>query len=87
LQSDIITDLQLHGWVVNKVIKSNNSGWPDVEAFRRKVAIFIETKRESQKAKPLQLYRHRLLKEQGFLVFTIDTWEEYLLVKHLHFKK
>lgn len=86
LQSKIISDLELCGWEVNKVMKSNKNGWPDVEAFKNKMTIFIETKSEGKDAKPLQKYQHRKLRDQGFLVFVIDTWEEYLLIKFLHLK-
>lgn len=86
LQAKIIENLELSGWEVNKVIKSNKSGWPDVEAFRNKVTVFIETKTTGKEAKKLQLYRHRRLRAQGFLVFVIDTWEDYILIKHLHLK-
>lgn len=87
LQAKIIADLELYGWEVNKVIKSNKSGWPDVEAFKNKVTVFIETKTTGKGAKKLQLYRHRKLRAQGFMVFVIDTWEEYLLIKFLHLKQ
>lgn len=86
LQAKIIENLELSGWEVNKVIKSNKSGWPDVEAFRNKVTVFIETKTTGKEAKKLQLYRHRRLRAQGFLVFVVDTWEDYILIKHLHLK-
>lgn len=81
LQSKIINDLEISGWEVNKVMKSNKAGWPDIEAFRWKVTIFIETKSEGKKARPLQLYIHRKLIKQGFQVFVIDSWDEYLQVK------
>jgi Holliday junction resolvase len=87
LQAKIIENLELSGWEVNKVIKSNKSGWPDVEAFKNKVTVFIETKTTGKEAKKLQLYRHRKLKAQGFMVFVIDTWEEFILIKHLHLKQ
>lgn len=81
LQRKIIQDLELSGWEVNKVMKSNKAGWPDVEAFRNKITIFIETKSEGKKAKPIQKYQHRKLRAQGFQVFVIDTWEMYLRIK------
>lgn len=86
LQAKIIEDLELSGWEVNKVIKSNKSGWPDVEAFRNKVTVFIETKTTGKEAKKLQLYRHRRLRAQGFLVFVIDKWEDYISIKDKHLK-
>lgn len=78
LQSKIIKDLRLYGWEVHKVIKSSRSGWPDVEAFKNKVTIFIETKGVEKEARELQKQVHRMLEAQGFQVFVIDTWELYL---------
>lgn len=82
LQAKIIEDLELNGWEVNKVMKSNKAGWPDIEAFRDKVTIFIETKSFKKKARPLQEYRHGKLRKQGFNVFVINTWDGYLFTKH-----
>jgi hypothetical protein len=82
LQSKIIKDLELSGWYVNKVMKSQKAGWPDLEAFKQSRAIFIETKTTGKTAKPLQQYQHRKLQEQGFQVFVIDTWEQYLQIKY-----
>ena len=81
LQRKIIRHLRLHGWEVHKVMKSSRAGWPDVEAFRNLVTIFIEGKDEGEEAKKLQQYIHRLLKKQGFDVYVIDTWEQYLELK------
>lgn len=77
LQSKIIEDLQLNGWEVHKVMKSSRAGWPDIEAFKNKVTIFIETKSEGKEARPLQKYQHAKLRSQGFDVFVIDTIEDY----------
>lgn len=82
LQAKIINDLELSGWEVNKVMKSNKAGWPDVEAFKNKVTVFIETKSLGKKAKPLQKYQHRRLEAQGFKVFVIDSWGCYLQIKY-----
>jgi len=84
LQRKIIEDLELSGWEVNKVMKSNKAGWPDLEAFRNKITVFIETKSKRKKAKPLQQYQHRKLEAQGFQVFVIDTWECYMQIKYNH---
>jgi len=80
LQKKIRIDLEKSGWVVHKVA-SSKPGWPDLEAFCNKVALFIEVKAKNKKARPLQEYRHKLLIEQGFMVFVIDTWEQYLAIK------
>jgi Holliday junction resolvase len=84
VQAKIINDLELSGWEVNKVMKSNRAGWPDVEAFKNKITVFIETKATGKKARPLQRYIHRKLESQGFQVFVIDTWEFYLQIKYQH---
>ena len=77
LQRKIILDLKSKGFVVNKVIRCNNSGWPDLEAFRNGEVIFIEVKDENKKADPLQEYVHEILNAQKFKVFVVDTWELY----------
>jgi Holliday junction resolvase len=82
LQRKIIQDLELSGWEVNKVMKSNKAGWPDLEAFRNKITVFIETKSKGKKANPLQKYQHRKLEAQGFQVFVTDTWECYMQIKY-----
>lgn len=80
LQKKIRADLEKSGWVVHKVI-SSKPGWPDLECFCNNVALFLEVKAKGKKARPLQEYRHKILKAQGFSVFVIDTWEQYLAIK------
>jgi hypothetical protein len=57
------------------------NGWPDQQAHKNKKTVFLEIKDKGKKADPLQDYRHRQLRAQGFAVFTIDTWELYLGIK------
>lgn len=80
LQKKIRTDLEKSGWLAHKVY-SSKPGWPDLEAYKNKRTIFIEAKMQGKKAKPLQKYRHKILIDQGFSVFVIDTWEQYLAIK------
>jgi Holliday junction resolvase len=87
LQKKIIKNLELNGWFVVKLVLTNKSGIPDIICCKNKRVVWIECKDKGKKEEPLQLHRHKELRTQGFLVFTIDSWEEYLLVKHLHFKK
>lgn len=82
LQSKIMKDLDLSGWETHKIMKSSKAGWPDVEAFKNKRTVFIEVKSRKKKARPLQGYRHRKLIDQGFDVFVVDTWEQYLQIKY-----
>ncbi len=84
LQAKIINDLELSGWEVLKMMKGNKSGWPDVFAFKNKIAVFIEVKKKGEVADDLQKYVHRRLEAQGFQVFVIDTWESYLQIKYNH---
>jgi hypothetical protein len=58
---------------VNKIISCNNAGWPDLECFRNKEAVFIECKKPKKIAEELQKYRHRILREQGFQVISEAT--------------
>ena len=81
LQSKIIDDLKLYGWEVLKMMKGNEAGWPDIFAFKNKVTVFIEVKKQGKEAENLQQYQHRRLQAQGFQVFVIDTWEQYLEIK------
>lgn len=78
LQSKIIEDLELYGWEVLKMMKGNKAGWPDVFAFRNKITVFIEVKSQEEEADDLQKYVHRKLRDQGFQVYVIDSWESYL---------
>jgi len=80
LQKKIRVDLEKSGWIVHKVT-SSKPGWPDIEAFCNNVALFFEVKSKGKAARPLQKYRHQLLINQGFKVFVVDTWEQYLAIK------
>lgn len=81
LQKKVIKDLKKHGWYVVKIIMSNIPGIPDVICLRNGEVFWIEFKSEGKKAEPLQLHRHTELREHGFKVFVIDTWEQYLGIR------
>jgi hypothetical protein len=83
LQNRIRIYLERQKWVVHKVIRSSKPGWPDIEAFRCGQVLFIEAKSVGKKEKPLQLYRHQILRAQGFEVHTIDTWEQFINLGHI----
>ena len=85
LQARILDDLVSMGWVVHKVVLSSKDGWTDIEAFRNKIAIFIECKAPGKKARPLQEYRHDQLRGQGFDVLVIDSWPLYQKLKPKYF--
>lgn len=81
LQKKIIRDLKKSGWIPLKIVLCNLPGFNDIIALKNKQAVFIECKDEEEEAEKLQEYRHSLLRKQGFLVFVIDTWEQYLQIK------
>lgn len=80
IQSAIIRQLEKHGWLVHKVIQSSKNGWPDLEAFRNKVAVFIEVKQGRKEPDDLQQYRHDKLRKQGFEVIIAKSLQD---VSHL----
>jgi Holliday junction resolvase len=81
LQKKIRVDLEKSGWFVLKVTICNKPGFPDLTLMRQGAILFLEIKSVGKKAEPLQLHRHEELQKQGFKVFVIDTWEQYLQVK------
>ena len=66
IQSKIIKFLESKQWLVVKIIKTNKNGWPDLQAHKDGITIFIEVKSETGKVSELQKYRHKQLQEQGF---------------------
>lgn len=84
LQRRIIKFLEKHRWYVVKIVICNKPGHPDIEAYRNGIVIFIECKDAGKKAKPLQDYRHEQLRGQGFLVFVIDDYSEFLKIVRKH---
>lgn len=81
LQTRIRKDLEKKGWEVVKIIICSKPGWPDMQAYKKKRAIFIEAKAPKKKAEPLQGYRHECLRNQGFEVYVTPTWDEYKKIK------
>jgi Holliday junction resolvase len=68
-QTKTINKLKKNGWKVLKVIRLNESGYPDLIALKEGVAIFIECKEKKDTLKPLQKFRIQELKENGFNAF------------------
>jgi Holliday junction resolvase len=56
---------------VVKIIQTNKNGWPDLQAHKNGVTIFIEVKSENGKVSELQKYRHKQLTDAGFKVLLI----------------
>ena len=72
IQFDIIKFLESEDWLVVKIIQSNKNGWPDLQAHKAGITLFIEVKSEKGIVSELQKYRHRQLRNQGFFVFIVN---------------
>ena len=69
-QKKIIDKLELDGWYVLKLIKTNKNGIPDLIAIKQnEIPIFIEVKTETGILSELQKFRLKELKEKGFNCF------------------
>jgi len=80
LQSKIRSYLKKKGWYVVKHIVVSKNGWPDLEAIKKGRTIRIEVKKPKEDADELQKYVHYLIRKHGGEVYTIDTWEKFLLL-------
>lgn len=72
VQSRVIDVYTSNGWLVVKILQCTLNGWPDLQAHKDGVTIFIECKRPGERPTPLQLYRHKQLRGAGFEVLVID---------------
>jgi hypothetical protein len=73
VQRKIIASHQKQGWLCVKLIQTTLNGIPDLLLLRNGRPIFIEVKRPGvEEAEPLQVYRHRQLKDLGFEVYLTD---------------
>jgi hypothetical protein len=73
VQRKIIERHQKQGWLVPKILQCTLNGFPDLMLLRDGRCVFIECKRPGVKtAAPLQVYRHRQLKDLGFEVYLTD---------------
>lgn len=71
IQSQVIKYLEKIGWYVVKIIQTNKNGWPDLQAHKDGITIFVEVKSEKGKVSQLQQYRHKQLSDAGFKVLVI----------------
>lgn len=72
IQKKIRLRFETRGYLVVRIIQTTKNGWPDLQCHLNGQTVFIETKATGKTAKPLQLYRHKQLREKGFTVHTID---------------
>lgn len=79
IQRLIIKKLEKDGWLVVKIISCTKAGWPDLQAHRAGITIFLEIKRAGGKPSQLQLYRHDELIKQGFKVLVCDNHDNLII--------
>jgi len=73
IQFEVIKFFERHGWYTVKIIQSNRNGWPDLQCHKNGVTLFIEVKSEKGKVSELQAYRHKQLRQMGFIVLVITS--------------
>ena len=86
-QKKTINKLRKQGWKVLKVIRLNESGFPDLMCLRNGVTIWVECKEKKDTLKPLQQFRINELKELGFEAFIEHDGKESELDIFLKFAK
>lgn len=66
IQTKIKEHLETKGYLVVKIIQSSKNGWPDLQAMKNGVIVFIEVKRPGEALAPLQVYRQNQIMKAGF---------------------
>ena len=77
IQKQIIDYLKKDNWIVVKTIRLNDSGYPDIFAFRNGKTLFIEVKSEKGVLSELQKHRINKLQQQGFEVLVSNSFESF----------
>lgn len=77
IENKLTTAVKKHGGIALKLVCPSFAGMPDRPILLPDGHIgFAELKAPSKKPRPLQLSRHRLLRELGFPVYVIDDPEQ-----------
>jgi Holliday junction resolvase len=76
LQRKCIKKLEKAGWYVLKISLCNKNGFPDTIIMREGVMMAIEFKRKGEVPRPLQMLRHKEIREKGFDVMVVDDVEQ-----------
>lgn len=71
-QSKIIKQYKDDGYLVVKVIKFSDYGWPDLQCIKDGVSTWIECKEATDTLKPLQKYRIDELNAAGCIAFCLQ---------------
>lgn len=76
VQSKILNYLKFLGVYTIKTVTTNKGGVPDIIGCYRGYFIAIEVKDKGKKAKPLQLYQMKKIREAQGIAFEVDNYEE-----------
>lgn len=68
------------GWIVIHLIQTNLNGIPDTLCLRAGQMVWMEFKRFGKRPTPLQLYRHKQLRDQSFEVIIAHSLSD---IEHL----
>jgi len=71
-QAKIIKQYKEAGYLVVKVIKFSDYGWPDLQCIKEGKSIWIECKEATDTLKPLQKYRIDELNVAGCKAFCLQ---------------
>lgn len=77
IEKKLVMEVKKHGGICPKFTSPGFDGMPDrlILLPGGKIA-FVEVKAPGKKPRPLQLARHKVLRELGFQVFVLDEEEE-----------
>ena len=78
LQTRIKNHLRKDGWEVIKTVVLSESGYEDLFCFKDGKTMFIEAKDNHKKPRPLQAYRIKTHRKNGFVSFYANSWEMFL---------
>jgi hypothetical protein len=77
IQSEIIKNAKLKGFIYIKIIKASESGHADLLFFKNGKTIFIEVKNEIGKQSELQKFREKQFKKEGFEYHLVRSLEQF----------
>ena len=72
VQNAVTKWAKANGWLAIRFTPFGDRGWPDMIFVRDGHHIWIEFKAPGKEAEPIQQFRHRILREHGAAVHTID---------------
>ena len=71
IQKAIRDALEARGWLVTKLMRCSEAGWPDLLAIRNGVVCFIEVKRPGVHPTKLQTHRMDQIRRKGGQCFVL----------------